>query len=211
MRSSYIENDYGSLLTEYIFCGTWQPSSLVELGVLDGYSTLALAKGVEKLNRLKNFTPPFDAYDLFEDYEFKHGKQEEVQNLLKEHGVDKFVNLRKGNAYEVHTNYPDVQYDSTGEQITRGIDFLHIDISNTGDTLRKIMELWHPKMSWRALILIEGGSEERDNVEWMRKYNAPSIKKEIETNPIINKYYHYGTYLRYPGLTVMLRKWWHIK
>jgi hypothetical protein len=209
IRSSYIENDYGSLIQEYI--KAWQPASLVELGVLDGYSTLHIAKGIEWLYKMRRFAPKFDSYDLFEDYEFKHGSKEEVEKLLQEHNVAQFVNLQKGSAYEVHKNYPDVKYDERGEQIERGIEFLHIDISNTGDTLRNIMELWHPKIGWRGIILIEGGSEERDNVEWMRKYNAPSIKKEIETNPIINKYYHYGTYLRYPSMTVMLRKWWNVK
>lgn len=200
MRSSYIENNYGKILEEYVF--GWQPSSFVELGVLDGYSTLHIARGIQRLEKLRNFAPKFDAYDLFEDYPHKHGNQEEVQKMLEEKGVSKYVNLLKGNAYEVHKNYEDMILDER-----KGIEFLHIDISNTGKVIHDIMELWHPKIGQRGLIFIEGGSEERDNVEWMQKYNGSSIKKEIGTNEIINKYYIYGTYFAFPGLTVLLRKW----
>lgn len=207
MNSSYIENDFGKLIEEYVFA--WQPNSLVELGVLDGYSTLHIAKGIKRLERLRGFSPKFDAYDLFEDYEFKHGKKEEVEKLLKENDVDKYVSLQKGNAYETYKNYPDLTYNKNGDPEIHGIEFLHIDISNTGKVIKDLMELWHLKIGWRGLILIEGGSEERDNIEWMKKYNMPSIKKEIATNPIINKYYMYATYYKFPSLTVLLRKWWN--
>src|SRR6185436_5094676 len=143
-----------------------------------------------------------DAYDLFDDYQYKHGNQAEVQATLDSNGVSDYVNLRKGNAYEVYTHYPDMVLDKV-----RGIEFLHIDISNTGDTLRNLMELWHPKIGQKGLIMIEGGSQERDEVEWMKKYNMPSLKAEIESNPIISKYYFYGTYFQYPSITVLLRKW----
>lgn len=200
MRSSYIENDFGKIIEAYVF--GWQPASLVELGVLDGYSTLAIAKGIKRLEKLRNFAPKFDSYDLFEDYPHKHGNKDEVQKLLEDEGVAKYVNLVKGNAYEVYKNYPDMVLDTV-----RGIEFLHIDISNTGKVIHDLMEVWHPKIGQRGLVLIEGGSEERDNVEWMKKFNKPSIKKEIETNEIINKYYIYGTYFKFPGMTVLLRKW----
>jgi hypothetical protein len=207
MNSSYIENDFGKLIEEYVFA--WQPNSLVELGVLDGYSTLHIAKGIQRLEKLRHFTPKFDAYDLFEDYEFKHGKKEEVIKLLEENNVNKFVNLQKSNAYEVYKNYPDLTFNKNGDPEIHGIEFLHIDISNTGKVIKDLIELWHPKIGWRGLVLIEGGSEERDNIEWMKKYNMPSIKKEIATNPIINKYYMYATYYKFPSLTVLLKKWWN--
>ncbi len=202
MRSSYIQNNLGKLIEEYVFA--WGPATIVELGVLDGYSTLHIAKGIERLKRLRGYAPKFEAYDLFEDYQYKHGNKEEIESMLEQNVVKQFVNLIKGNAYEVHTNYKNVD---NGE---RGIEFLHIDLSNTGKVVRDILELWHPKISWRGLVLIEGGSEERDNIEWMIKYNMPSIKAEIMDNPIIQKYYLYGTYLDFPSITVMLRKWWPV-
>ena len=204
MRSSYIANNFGELLKQYVIA--WQPSSFVELGVLDGYSTLNIAKGIKWLHQYRGYQGRLDAYDLFEDYQFKHGQKDEVEALLKEHEVSDYVNLRKGDAYEVYKNYPDMVLDSV-----RGVEFLHIDISNTGGTLRKIIDLWHPKIGQRGIVLIEGGSQERDEVEWMKAYNMASIKKELSTNPTINKYYQYGTYYNFPSITFLLRKWWDVK
>jgi len=204
INSSYIANNFGELIKQHIIA--WQPASFVELGVLEGYSTLHIAQGIKELERLRGYKGKLDAYDLFEDYEFKHSTQEQVQHLLLEHEVLDYVNLQKGSAYEVYKNYPDMVLDEI-----RGIEFLHIDISNTGKVIKDLIELWHPKIGQRGIVMIEGGSEERDNVEWMVKYNMPSIKKEIETNPIINKYYFYGTFFQYPSITIMLRKWWNVK
>lgn len=207
MRSSYIENNYGKLIEEYIVA--WQPSNFVELGILDGYSTLHIANGIKRLSFLRKWNPPkLQAYDLFDDYQFKHGRKEEVEKLLKDNNVNEHVDIIKGDAYKVHENYENVAYDSRGEQLNRGIEFLHIDISNTGNIIKDLINLWHPKIGWRCIILIEGGSEERDNVEWMKKFNMSSIKKELDTNPIISKYYIQGTYYKYPSMTVLLRKWY---
>jgi len=194
MRSSYQENNYGEVLKSYIL--NWRPTTMVELGVLDGYSTIAIAEAVKEMNFLYQMTSKLDSYDLFEDYEFKHGVKEEVEKLLEEKGLKDLVNLQKGDAYKVHELYPDAS-----------VQFLHVDISNDGDTLRRITELWAPKLIQRGLIMFEGGSDERDHNEWMTKYNKPSIKKEMETNKFINDNYIYGTYYPYPSLTVFLKKW----
>ena len=50
MRSSYIENNYGAVLKAYVL--NWRPTTLVELGVLDGYSTIAIAEAVKEMNFL---------------------------------------------------------------------------------------------------------------------------------------------------------------
>lgn len=191
--SSYQQNEFGEIIKAYVI--GWKPVSFVELGVLHGYSTRYIAEGLKEIRRLYDINTKLDAYDLFDEYQYKHGKKEEVEQMLKEHNLSEYVNIIQGNAYEVYKNYQD-----------KSLEFLHVDISNTGDTVKKIMELWDPKIRARGLILFEGGSEERDNIEWMKKYNMPPIKKEIETNPIINKYYSYGTYFRFPSLTVLLKK-----
>lgn len=194
MRSSYIENNYGEVLKAYVL--NWRPSTLVELGILDGYSTLAIAEAVKEMNFLYQMNCKLHSYDLFEDYEFKHGSKEEVEKLIMDKGLTEFVEIHKGDAYKVHTEYPD-----------NSVQFLHVDISNTGETLRTILENWQPKLIERGLVLFEGGSEERDNNEWMTKYNKPSIKKEMETNKFINDNFIYGTYYAYPSLTIFLKRW----
>lgn len=197
MRSSYIQNDFGQLL--YLYMLNLKPVNCVELGVLDGYSTLHIAKGMKEIGERWGVTSFFHAYDLFDEYPYKHGSKEEVEQLMKDNGVEKYAEIRKGDAFHVHQFYAD-----------NTLEFLHIDVSNTGDTVKKYVDLWHPKMAGRAIICIEGGSEERDHVDWMKKYNCPSIKEEITNNPIINKWYIYGTYFRYPSMTVMMKKWWDV-
>lgn len=184
MRSSYIDNNYGKIFQKIIL--DLRPKVVVELGILDGYSTINIAKA------LKNFNAKFDSYDLFEKYKYKHGSKKGVQELIDKENLTFFVNVRQGDAFKVYKNYKD-----------NSIDFLHVDISNTGDTLKKIIDFWNSKLSDVGIIAFEGGSEERDNVFWMKKYKCSSIKKELETNKIIKKYYKYTTLQKFPSLTIL--------
>lgn len=184
MRSSYIENNFGEIFYELVRIKS--PKTVVELGVLDGYSTTHLADGL-----LDNAHGSLHAYDLFEDYPFKHSKYEEVKDRLKKY---KFVELHKQDAFTVSDLYGN---DS--------VDFLHVDLSNDGEILKKIIEQWLPKISDKGLILFEGGSLERDQVEWMIKYKKKSIKKELESNSEIKKFFKYRTIDAYPSLTILTK------
>jgi hypothetical protein len=49
-------------------------------------------------------------------------------------------------------------------------------------------------------MILEGGSDERDNVEWMIKYNKPKI------NPVVEKYsYEYKIKIikKFPSITII--------
>ncbi len=89
MHSSYEQNNFGQLLRNYMV--NLRPINCVELGVLDGYSALHIALGAKDMLTLYGHITYFHAYDLFEDYEFKHGSLPEVQQLMKDNGVDQFV------------------------------------------------------------------------------------------------------------------------
>jgi hypothetical protein len=194
MRSSYIQNNYDDVLFSIVTA--WRPTVCVELGVLDGYSTIAIGKALKYLADNKFMTSGhLDAYDLFDEYEFKHGDMNEVLSRIGDHDLIDHVSLNKMDAFDVHEKYQN-----------NTVYFLHVDISNTGETVKKIMDLWDPKMVVGGIILFEGGTEERDEIEWMKKYNVLPIKPEIESNPIINSKYVYGTYLPFPGMTMLLKK-----
>jgi hypothetical protein len=120
---------------------------------------------------------------------------EEVQKLLVEARLSEFVTLYKKDAYEVYKDY---------EQ--ESVCMLHVDISNDGDVLNKIMEQWHTKLSMGGMLLFEGGSAERDEIEWMKKYQKKPIKPVIESHEILNKWYIYATYNAFPSLSVFIRK-----
>lgn len=194
MISSYEKNNFGEIFTTLIKCFRYPLA--VELGVLDGYSAEHIALGLKANKQRWNLPGHLDAYDLWEDYAFKHSTMESVHSRLEARGVLDFVSLYKGDAFSVHNAYKD-----------KSVHFLHVDISNTGDYLYRIMELWDRKIYQGGMIVIEGGSEERDYVEWMIKYNKTPIKPELEANLIIKKNYIYGTYLAFPSMTVLYKKW----
>lgn len=190
MRSSYIQNNYGEVFHAII--SAFVPTLCVELGVLDGYSTLHIAKGLRDLNRSDTV---LWSYDLFDSYPYKHGEMGDVRAMLEKEGVSDLVQLVKQDAYEAHNNFNDAS-----------VHMLHVDISNTGDTIDKIMERWDNKIVHHGIIIFEGGTEERDEVEWMKKYSARPIKPALEQNKIIEEHYVFATYLKFPGLTMLLKK-----
>ena len=193
MRSSYALNRYDKVFRSLV--EGFKPILSVELGVLDGYSLLAIADGLKKNFENGHGKGNVEAYDLFEDYPFKHGTREGVEALIAEFGLKDFVKIEQADAFTVHERYP-----------ANTVNFLHVDISNTGETVHKIMEQWDSKMQTGGLIVFEGGTVERDKIEWMAKYGKPPIKKAVEDDPILSSKYVYSTYLKFPGLTTCLKK-----
>jgi len=185
MYSSYKENNFGEKIYETVLKSP--PLKAVELGVLEGFSTIAIARALYKVG-----VGHLDAYDIWEDYKYRHSTQKEVQETIYKCGLSEFITLYKQDAYTVHENYKD------GE-----VDFLHIDISNDGDVFNTMLKNWDSKISHRGLILFEGGSEERDKIEWMVKYNKKPIRPEINRNHLIKEKYIYEIHNTFPSLTIM--------
>ena len=188
LDSSYKKNNYGDIFSSIIRGA--KPRQCVELGVLHAYSTIYIARGLKQ-----NGFGILDAYDLFEGYEYNRSNYGDVVSLINDLKIDDIVKVNKGDAFKAHENY------------TPGaVEFLHVDLSNTGDILKFIMEAWDPKLTRGSVIAFEGGSQERDEVDWMVRYNKSSIKHELENNEIIKEKYVFGTYLAFPSLTVLLKK-----
>ena len=91
MRSSYIKNNYGRVFE--LIVRSYHVRNIVELGVLDGYSTIHLARGLF-YNKVHFGIPShLDAYDLWEDYSYKHGDREEVYRTICKSGFPSFCYL----------------------------------------------------------------------------------------------------------------------
>lgn len=193
MHSSYTVNNFEEIFKAVV--SAYQPKTCVELGVLEGYSAIAIGKALkENFEKFGSFGH-LDAYDLFEDYPYRHSSLEVTQKNIVLAGLDEFVTLQRHDAFKVHELYN-----------PNSVELLHIDLSNTGAILKDIVESWDSKMVYGGAILFEGGSEERDNIDWMRKYGAPSIKEELESNKMISEKYVFGTYFKFPSLTCLLKK-----
>jgi len=192
-RSSYKEYNYGLVFNTLVLA--LKPITIVECGVLDGYSTIYIADGLKWNFENRGIFSQFYAYDLWEGYEFKHAKIEDTYNKLVSCNVSEYVELCYGDAYEVYKSFKD-----------ESIDMLHIDISNDGDVFNKIMELWSNKISDNGVIIFEGGSEERDKIEWMIKYNKKPIRPEIEKIAKENSLWYVKTFSHYPSITLLFKR-----
>ena len=85
----------------------------------------------------------------------------------------------------------------------KSIDILHIDIANNGDIYECMFQNYIHKIKDNGIILMEGGSEERDNVEWMIKYDKSKI------NPVLDKYrdnYDIKIIGEIPSITIIKKK-----
>ena len=187
MRSSYKEHDYGNVF--YNLACVHKPKKIVELGVLDGYSSLHFARGLKDIDKGGHLY----CYDLWEDYKYEHGDFESVYKTFNAEGVSSYITMFKGDAYKVHEEWAKEE-----------IDILHVDISNDGGVVREILKLWHEKV--RCVIIFEGGSQERDNVEWMKKYYKEPILPEISRNGIIKEQFDILNFLSFPSLTLLFKK-----
>jgi len=174
MKSSYKNSlDYSDIFKTICFINN--PKQIVEIGILDGYSLKAMAETLPWSN--------IQAFDIFEDFN-GNGSKRDIVEKFKDYNN---VSIEYGNFYKI--NFPH-----------NTIDLLHIDIANNGDVYEFVFENYIKYMKSGGIILLEGGAKERDQVEWMEKYNKTKIQ------PIINKYqdqYSIYTLDKFPSLTIV--------
>lgn len=156
IKSSYKENNYDKVFQS--ICFTLKPQKIVEFGILEGYSLDSFVKyGGDAI---------IEANDLFDEFPYNAADYGFVTNKYKDNS-NVFIN--KKNFYDAVEDYED-----------NSIDILHIDIANNGDVFEFAIQNYLPKVC--GVMILEGGSVERDNVEWMWKYGKPTIQ------PVLQKY-----------------------
>jgi len=170
----------GRTLYNYIIDA--KPNVIIEFGVLHGFSTTCMAQALRDIGTGKIY-----GYDLWEREKYNHGQRlSQVKNTLEKYNLNKFVELRSGDIFNVlQSNDIDFEY----------VDLIHIDVNNDGDKLSRIFDLLQTK-SYNGDILFEGGIEARDNCWWMKKFNkSPICNLQFE---ILN--------LNYPGISRIKQK-----
>ena len=75
---------------------------------------------------------------------------------------------------------------------------MHIDISNDGEVYDFAVKNYLPLVN--KVLLLEGGSVERDNVDWMISYNKKPINSYIKS---IDKYFEIEIINKFPSLTII--------
>jgi predicted O-methyltransferase YrrM len=156
IESSYYDNDLGKTIYEWVL--NVKPKVVVEFGCLYGYSTVAIGLALKELGQGK-----LKCYDLWENYQYKHSTIQQTIENVKLYGVKDYVEFIQMDYYNWLFNPED-------------FDLMHLDISNTGDVISQTYNVLKDKIEKGSIILFEGGSDERDNVEWMTKYKATPIQ-----------------------------------
>lgn len=180
IESSYRKNNLGKTIYDTVI--KLKPLKVVEFGILHGYSTLCIAQALRDLGK-----GHLISYDLFSLYPYKHGKKLEIEKQLIKAGLFSYATLKQENFFEWLDRPED-------------FDLLHLDISNTGDIIKTAYSVLSPKIKAGAAIIFEGGTQERDQIEWMKKYHKASIyslKDEVNYE-IIDE--------RFPGLSLIQEK-----
>lgn len=178
--SSWDKHDYSLLF--YGLVRGQRPSICVELGTYAGYSAFQIGTALKH-----NGFGVLHCYDLWESYPFNKVPMRVAEDNLKDLPVD----LHKEDAFNAHSHYQPMS-----------VDLLNVDVSNDGDTYLKILLDWYPLLSPLAYVLLEGGSPERDQVEWMIKYNKKPILSALRNYQITSRY-EINVLPYFPGLTIL--------
>jgi hypothetical protein len=88
--------------------------------------------------------------------------QKEVQDNVNRYGLSKYVSIEKKDFMNWIKN-------------PEPFDLLHVDISNNGDIIKILADAVRPHIDAGAHVIFEGGSLERDTIEWMKRYNKKRI------------------------------------
>lgn len=182
-----MKNNYGLVLNVLVIAH--KPKLVIEMGVLDGFSTCHIANAL-KFNHQRGIESQFFAYDLWDSYDYKHGNFHEVEEMLSLKDLNEFVYLKRGDAFEV-----------AGIFEKGSVDFLHMDISNDGDKLIKTLEVWGDKLSVDGIIAFEGGNTDRD-LGWIKKYGYKPILPTLDEI----KGWDFQIFKPFPGLILLWKK-----
>lgn len=192
VESSYRAAHLGFLL--YGLVRSHAPRVVVELGTYRGYSALhfaaALRDNADSSNRLH-------LIDLWSGYPYRHCSMETTRSTFRRNHLLNLSNcaisFEEGDAFESCAGFED-----------ETIDFLHIDVSNTGDNLKQLLERWAPKMTRmpNSLIVIEGGSAERDQIPWMVERKMKPIQNFLTSEWLKQRFSHF-CFHPFPSLTVL--------
>jgi predicted O-methyltransferase YrrM len=180
LHSSYSAHGYGSIF--YALIRVLRPARLVECGLFEGYSLLSAGAALRD-----NGAGRIDGYDLFEAYPYRHAVREQVARQVTASGLGDVVHIHSADAGAVHALWD-------------AVDYLHVDVSNNGDTYRRVFEQWASKV--RQVIVLEGGSVERDNVEWMRRYDKPAIVPALADLEAAYPDWSFGVLEPFPSMTI---------
>lgn len=161
-----------------------KPKKVVEFGILKGYSLKAFVEFCDSDCQI-------EAYDIFDRFNGNGAKLEEILGMF---GKVPNVKIGEQDFYKGYENYSD-----------GSIDILHIDIANNGDVYQFAFEKYFSKLSDKGVMILEGGSEARDNVSWMSKFGKRPIR-DFLGKLLENSDYRVDVIDVFPSITLISRR-----
>ena len=181
-RSSYHQEKFSKVFKA--LCFTQNPKRIVEFGILDGYSLDCFLDSTSEDCLI-------EAYDLFEDFPYnsaEFGKISEKYSMFPSNRLK----IKKADIFN------SLDFLPVGE-----IDIVHVDVANNGETYQFCIEKILPILKSGGILLMEGGSEERDNCDWMIKYKKPKIREVLER---YSELLDIRIFTEFPSLTMIKSK-----
>jgi predicted O-methyltransferase YrrM len=176
----YPVNNYGLFFKSMVLIH--RPKWIVEIGIGEGFTLKYLFAGVKE-----NGYGKIKAYDLFEKWPYFH----KANYAILKRRFPK-VELFHGNFNEIYRRLED-----------ESIDLFNIDLPMDGDAYRFFFKYYLKKMTKNGIAILEGGSAERDNLHWMKRYNRAPISPVIEE---LKAKVNIFTINPFPSLTLIRRK-----
>lgn len=184
MRSSYHSSvEFGEVLRAIVATKT-PVRKIAEYGILDGFS-------LDIFDRESPVDCTVEARDVFE--EFVGNRPNETMLLASFADRRPKTKVLYGDFYKAAVDLEDGAYD-----------IIHVDIANDGLVYRTALVSLLPKLADGGLLLLEGGTKERDEVPWMsahKKEPMAPVAQEWKKIPGLTVHV-FGTF---PGLTMVSR------
>ena len=141
-----------------------KPKTIIEIGPGKGDTTITMALALKEIGEGK-----ITSYDIWNDTYW--GNHNDCQDNINQWGVGDYVTVS-------HLDFYDwIKMDPND----RKFDFLYFDINNDGE---KILELYNNtknEIDMGSTIVFEGGSQIRDQVDWMSsKQKINDVKSEVD-------------------------------
>lgn len=160
--SSYKKANYSLIFAHLV--KKYRPKRISEFGVLGCYSFLSFALAIQK----NSLDSEVHGYDLFEDYPYTKFKLSDAKSLVLKYIKRDIAYLHKVNVFNSNIIPEELGISSMA----------HIDLSNDGDTYEHFLNYMETHTNF--CLIFEGGSKERDLVEWMVKYKKKPINNILE-------------------------------
>jgi len=169
---------YTWLPTLYSIIYNLEPNKIIEYGTQTGATAVTMALALKELYEESGHKGHVYTYDLFD----KNNKDSIYVRDIENKFLPDMAKLRVID-HQV-TNFITISYgDFANNNISEDCDLLYFDIGNHGDNILSMYNQLKTHIDNGLIVLFEGGSQVRDEVEWMINLNKKpinSIKNTIQ-------------------------------